>query len=145
MSRLLRQTDRWFAAYMRRMEAMHPKRRLRYGAIAALALVALLAFLYTRTTGVDVDTRNRVMFDLQELRQLDDEWDTNLLRAHIGSGAADARLATTLPRINELTASIGEALPPKHARGARREHAALVESLRTKAGLVAQFRTLNPP
>ncbi|MDB5746240.1 MAG: hypothetical protein JWP72_1088 [Massilia sp.] len=145
MSRLLRQTDRLFAAFMRRLETMHPKRRLHVGAMAALALVGLLAFLYTRTTGVDLDTRNRVMFDLQELRQLDAEWDANLLRAHIGSGAADARLATTLPQIKELLASIGEALPPKHGRGAKRAHAALAESLRIKAGLVARFRTLNLP
>jgi diguanylate cyclase (GGDEF)-like protein len=145
MSRLLRQKDRLFAAFMRRLETMHPRRRLRYGAMAALALVGLLAFLYTRTTGIDVDTRNRVMFDLQELRQLDAEWDADLLRAHIGNGAADARLAAALPQINELTASIGEALPPKHGRGAQRAHAALAESLRIKAGLVARFRTLNPP
>lgn len=141
----MRQTDRLFAAFMRRLETMHPKRRLRYAAVAALVLVGLLAFLYTRTTGVDVDTRNRVMFDLQELRQLDAEWDADLLRAHIGRSEADARLATTLPRINELLASIGEALPPQHGRGARGEHAALVESMRTKAALVARFRTLNPP
>jgi diguanylate cyclase (GGDEF)-like protein len=145
MDRLLRQTDRLFAAFMRRLETMHPRRRLRHGALAALALVGLLAFLYTRTTGVDVDRRNRVMFDLQELRQLDAEWDANLLRAHIGSGTADARLATVLPQINELSARIGEALPPSHGRDARRAYTALVESLRIKAGLVARFRTLNPP
>ncbi|WP_229425298.1 hypothetical protein [Massilia sp. Se16.2.3] len=71
---------------------MNPRQRLRWGVAAALALVGLLAFLYTRTTGVDVDTQNRVMFDLHELQQLDAEWDANLLRAHIGSGMADARL-----------------------------------------------------
>ena len=136
--------DRSFAVVMHRLEAMGPRRRLRYGVMAALALVALLAFLYTRTTGVDVDTQNRVMFDLHELQQVDAEWDTNLLRAHIGSNVADTRLAAPLPRIDELTARLAEALPMTRGRGPRQAHAALVASLRTKAALVAQFRTLNP-
>jgi diguanylate cyclase (GGDEF)-like protein len=144
MSRLFRQTDRWFAAFIRRVERMHPRRRLQVGAVAALALVALLAFLYTRTTGVDVDTQNRVMFDLHELRQLDADWDATLLRSHIGSGA-DATLVSPVPQINELLASIGQALPPEHGRAAARAHAALVESLRMKAALVVEFRTLNAP
>ncbi|MGJ9418350.1 DAHL domain-containing protein [Massilia sp. CMS3.1] len=136
--------DRSFAVVMHRLEAMGPRRRLRYGVMAALALVALLAFLYTRTTGVDVDTQNRVMFDLHELQQVDAEWDTNLLRAHIGRNVADARLAAPLPRIDELSGRLAEALPMTRGRGPRQAHAALVASLRTKAALVAQFRTLNP-
>ena len=145
MSRLLHQTDRVFAVLMHRVEAMGPRQRLRYGLSAALVLVALLAFLYTRTTGVDVDTQNRVMFDLHELQQVDAEWNTDLLRAHIGSNVADARLAAPLPRINELSARLAEALPMTRGRGARHAHQALLTSLQIKAELVTQFRTLNPP
>lgn len=145
MSRYLQQTDRVFAVLMQRLETMGPRQRLRYGLTAALALVALLAFLYTRTTGVDVDTQNRVMFDLHELQQIDAGWDADLLRAHIGSNVADARLAAPLPHIDELTARLAEALPMTRGREARQAHAALVAALRTKAALVAQFRILNPP
>ena len=130
---------------MGRLEAMGPRQRMRYGVLASLVLVALLAFLYTRTTGVDVDTQNRVMFDLHELQQLDAAWDTNLLRAHIGSNVADAQLAAPVPQIEELTARLGEALPMTQGRGARQAHAALDKALRTKVALVTQFRTLNPP
>jgi diguanylate cyclase (GGDEF)-like protein len=145
MSRLLHRTDRVFAGFMHRLEAMGPRQRLRFGAAAALVLVALLAFLYTRTTGVDVDTQNSVMFDLHELQQVDAEWDTDLLRAHIGSTVADVRLAAPVPHINELTARLAEALPMTRGRGARHAHEALLASLRTKTELVARFRALNPP
>ena len=127
---------------MRRMEALHPRRRLQYVAGAAAVLIALLAVLYTRTTGVDVDNQNRVMFQLHELQQLDAGWDADLLRAHIGSGLADARLAAPVAQMRELMSDLEEALPARRDRAARQAHTALAASLRMKADLVAEFRTM---
>lgn len=127
------------------MEALHPRRRLQYVGAAALVLIALLAFLYTRTTGVDVDNQNRVMFELHELQQLNAEWDANLLRAHIGRNSADARLAAPVTQMRELMDSLEEALPMTRGRGARHAHTALAGALRMKTDLVAEFRTLNTP
>ena len=130
---------------MRRIEALHPRRRLQYVGAAALFLIALLAVLYTRTTGVDVDNQNRVMFDLHELQQLDAEWDANLLRAHIGNGTADARLAAPVTQMRQLMDRLEAALPMTRERGARQAHTELAGALRMKTELVAEFRTLNPP
>ena len=127
------------------MEALHPRRRLQLIAGAALLLIALLAVLYTRTTGVDVDNQNRVMFDLHELQQLDAEWDANLLRAHIGSGLADARLVAPVTQMRQLMERLEEALPMTHGRGARQVHTELAGALRMKADLVKEFRVLNTP
>jgi hypothetical protein len=145
MSKLLRWSDTVFAGWMRRMEALHPRRRLQYVVAGALVLIALLGILYTRTTGVDVDRQNRVMYDLHELQQLDAEWDANLLRAHIGSGLADARLVAPVTQMRELMERLEEALPMTRGRGARQAHTALAGALRMKTDLVTEFRTLNTP
>jgi len=145
MGKLLRWSDQAFAGTMRRMEALHPRRRLQFVAGAAALLIALLAVLYTRTTGVDVDNQNRVIFQLHELQQLDAGWDADLLRAHIGSGLADARLAAPVAQMRELMGDLEDALPPTRDRAGRQAHTALAASLRMKADLVAEFRTLNPP
>ncbi|MEA0722005.1 DAHL domain-containing protein, partial [Xanthomonas campestris] len=78
-------------------------------------------------------------------QQLDAGWDADLLRAHIGSGLADARLAAPVAQMRELMSDLEEALPARRDRAARQAHTALAASLRMKADLVAEFRTLNPP
>jgi diguanylate cyclase (GGDEF)-like protein len=105
-------------------------------------LSALLAFLYIRTAGVDLQAQNRVMLNLRELEKLDAEWNANILRAHIGQARADARLTASLPRMHELLARIGTALPM--APGAREAYAQLARALHDKEQLVAQFKLRNP-
>jgi diguanylate cyclase (GGDEF)-like protein len=131
------------AVLARRLAHLGPRRRLQLGLAAWAALAVLLAFLFVRTEGVDLQAQNRVMLNLRELEKLDAEWDANILRAHSGQAHAGARLTATLPRMNELLARLGAALPM--APNAREAYAQLQRAMRAKEELVAQFRLRNPP
>lgn len=128
-----------------RLGAVSSHTRWQLGVAAAMGLSVLLAFLYTGTIGVDVDTQNRVMYDLHALQQLDAEWNADLLRTHIGSSVADAGLSAPLALLNQHMQRLGDALPMTRGSGARQAHAELLVSLRNKTMLVAQFHGLNPP
>ena len=53
--------------------------------IAAIALVGMLAFLYTKTA-LDFKQQNRVLSYLRELKDIDARWDAELLRARFEVG-----------------------------------------------------------
>jgi len=57
-------------------------------ALGALALMAVLAFLYDRTQAVDMRDRGEVLEGLRVLKEIDGRWDIEVLRARfeLGSG-----------------------------------------------------------
>ena len=122
-----------------------PRRRLLLASVAVLALTMVLAFLYLRTESVDPEIRNRVMLNLRELEKLDAEWDANILRAHIGRPLPDPKLTAQLPRMRDLMARLGDALPHTEGTAARAAYADLQAALRSKEQLVGQFSVHNPP
>jgi diguanylate cyclase (GGDEF)-like protein len=134
-----------FAEFARRVAALGPRRRLQLGIAAVAALALLLAFLFSRTQGVNLAAQNRVSLSLRELQKIDAEWNANILRAHIGRAAADARLTSQLPRMHELEANLGQALPLTRGPEARAAYQQMVLALRAKEQLVAQFQVHNPP
>lgn len=134
-----------FADLARRLAGLSPRRRLFIAGSAVVALSLLLVFLYVRTETVDPEIRNRVMLNLRELEKLDAEWDANILRAHIGRAPGDPRLTTQLPRMHDLLARLGEALPLTQGAAAPAAYAQLQGALRAKEQLVIQFARHNPP
>ena len=121
------------------------RRRLLLGSLIVVALALVLAFLYARTESVDPEIRNRVMLNLRELEKLDAEWDANILRAHIGRPSPDPKLTAQLPRMHDLMARLGDALPHAAGTAAASAYAHLEVALRNKEQLVAQFALQNPP
>ncbi len=67
--------------------------------IGALALVAVLVFLYDRTQAVDLGDQGEVLGHLRVLKEIDGRWDVDVLRARIEAGAPG------LPPINRLAAA----------------------------------------
>jgi two-component system NtrC family sensor kinase len=67
--------------------------------IGALALVAVLVFLYDRTQAVDVRDQGEVLGHLRVLKEIDGRWDVDVLRARIEAGSSG------LPAINRLAAA----------------------------------------
>jgi diguanylate cyclase (GGDEF)-like protein len=129
----------------KRLAGLAPPRRLQLAVAALIALVALLVFLFVRTEGVDLQAQDAVMLNLRELEKLDAEWNVNILRAHIGQGMADERLASQLPRMHELQGYLGEALPMTRGPRARAAYEQMLQATRAKEQLVAQFRQRIPP
>lgn len=128
----------------RRIAGLDPRRRLRIAFAAVSALALLLAFLFVRTQGVDLDAQNRIMLDLRELQQLDAQWDANIQRAHSGVLAQNVRLSAQVPRMQALLAPLGEAARANGPRTAA-AYERLLAALRRKEQLVAQLSQHNPP
>ncbi len=117
-------------------------------AIVAVALAALLAFLYIKTQGVDIKRQNEALNSLRELKEIDVRWDIEALRA-ARAGLSDlpspagGRRTSTLDRVQkDLAASARDLGSTVLARGLPELDKAFTE----KAGLMVQFRkpTLRP-
>ena len=75
--------------------------RAAYVAIA-LALVAVLAFLIAQTRTIDREAYNDIITTLRELKQLDAEWNVDVLRAKTGLSNNYDQVARPLPLIESL-------------------------------------------
>ena len=61
--------------------------------LGALALVAVLAFLYDKTQTVDTRDQGEVLDSLRLLREIDNRWDIDVLRARLEFGSAPPAIA----------------------------------------------------
>jgi len=112
-------------------------------ALAALALIAVLGFLYAKTQAVDLRGPNEITNLLRVLKEIDGRWDVDVLRASLESDsnalppidrseAAEFRLSA-LRKAAESTGSpvLNSGLP------------ALNKEIREKSRLVAKFRVVH--
>jgi two-component system NtrC family sensor kinase len=112
-------------------------------ALAAVALAALLVFLYVKTEGVDIKRQNEVLALFRELKEIDARWDLEMLRARAELApprppAADH--ATALARIQQaLTAAAQDLDSPVLKAGL----AELGRAFADKADLMAKFRAAH--
>ena len=89
-------------------------RRFMLLGIGFVGLLAVPGFLYLQTQTANVDTQNRIVLDLRELRQLDAEWNTSILKSRIGINS-DYDPVTAPPRqLRTLEQRLGPTLPPPH-------------------------------
>jgi two-component system, NtrC family, sensor kinase len=93
------------------MKIKFDKTRLVY-ALAAAGLVTVLGVLFMKTRAVDFDTHNEILGTMRELKQVDAEWNVDVLRAKTGLSSNYDRVASPLP----LIASLDEALSSKSSR-----------------------------
>ena len=109
--------------------------------LGALALVAVLVFLYDKTQTVDMREQNQVLDALRLLKEIDGRWDIEVLRARVESGSeapAGARrdAARTL---ESLAAALRKAPSPSLAAALPELRRAILE----KEDLVRKFRAEN--
>ena len=111
--------------------------------VAALALVAALAFLYEKTQAVDLREQNEVLGYLRELKEIDGRWDVDVLRARLAPGASELpaidRTAAARKALQNLAAAADRTASPALAAGLPQ----LTQAVREKAELVGKFRTEN--
>jgi diguanylate cyclase (GGDEF)-like protein/PAS domain S-box-containing protein len=75
-------------------------------ALAATALVAVLGALFMQTRVIDFDSNNEILGALRELKQVDAEWNVDVLRAKTGLASDYDRVASPLPQIESLTTAL---------------------------------------
>jgi signal transduction histidine kinase len=75
-------------------------------ALIATGLVAALGFLLVQTRAVDFDTHNEILSSLRELKQMDAEWNVDVLRAKTGLSSNYDKVANPLPLIESLKTTL---------------------------------------
>ncbi|MDR2219904.1 MAG: GHKL domain-containing protein [Methylobacillus sp.] len=75
-------------------------------AIFAATLIVILGVLVMKTRAFDINAQNEINNTLRDLRQLDSEWDVDVLRAKIGLSSNYDRVASPLARITTLKDSL---------------------------------------
>ena len=111
--------------------------------IGATALAGALAFLYDKTQAVDLREQNEILGFLRELKEVDNRWDHDVLRARAELATADLpatnRGAAAAKALQNLSAAVARTQSPALSAGLPELSAAIKE----KAALVEKFRAEN--
>ena len=87
---------------------MKPKttRSLSVYSLVALFLIGVLGMLVMKTRAVDFDAYNEILGILRQLKQVDAEWNVDVLRAKTGLAATYDSVASPLPLIASLEVAL---------------------------------------
>lgn len=110
--------------------------------IGFAALCAGLALLYRETLGIDPAQRDKIAAMLRELKQLDAEWDVNVLRSKTGLNKNYDPLARPQTAALQVLESAGGRLSSMDYRLAESEKQ-LKEMLVAKIALIDRFKAQN--
>lgn len=89
------------------MKIQFNKTKIAY-AVAGLGLVAVLGGLFMKTRAVDFDTHNEILATTRQLKQVDAEWNVDVLRAKTGLSSNYDKVSSPLPLIAELEDALSD-------------------------------------
>jgi two-component system, NtrC family, sensor kinase len=78
------------------------KSRLVLGTLVVMVLIAILALLVYKTRSVDFDKHNEVISTLRQLKQVDAEWNVDVLKSKTGFNTNYDPVASPLPLVEAL-------------------------------------------
>jgi diguanylate cyclase len=107
------------------------------------ALLAISGYLYYQTQAIDVDMQNQLVPALRELKQLDAEWTTDILKSRVGLHSNYDPLTTPLGSVRQLREHLMRNV--KMAHGGTLEEAlhSMEKGFVDKEDLVEQFKSQN--
>lgn len=108
-----------------------------------VALLAVPAFLYERTQALNAATQNQVMAALRELKQLDAEWNANILKARAGMHNNYDPLSAPLPHVRALRQRLTTSVRTAHAALLQERLDSMERAFVAKEDLVEQFKSQN--
>ena len=117
--------------------------RIALGALAAAALIGVLVVLYARSSNVDAEKKTQVEGYLKHLKQVDAEWNVDILKSRTEINKNYDPLVAPLPKLIELQRVLAleaSALPRKDTEPALQALASVVDE---KIDLVDQFKAEN--
>ncbi|MEO5784554.1 MAG: DAHL domain-containing protein [Casimicrobiaceae bacterium] len=117
--------------------------RVLIGGVVVAALVGVLVLLFMKTRSVDAERKTEVETFLRELKQLDAEWNVDVLKSRMEINKNYDPLTSPLPALVELQRKLGS-----HARAIRQPetggaYGELTRVVDHKVDLVDQFKTEN--
>ncbi len=121
---------------------MNAWRRLLFS-MGFLLLMGILAFLYYRTQALDIEQQNQVMLDLRGLRQVDVEWNANVLRSRIGLNNDYDPVTAPLRAVRELQDRLQKALSLTRGKSATLMLNRFNRSYIDKGEMVERFKSQN--
>ncbi|WP_338846152.1 DAHL domain-containing protein [Massilia sp. W12] len=119
---------------------MNVWRRLMLGALLLL-LGGILALLYMRAQTFGQLNQEHVLLALREMRELDAQWDVNILKSHTGLNHDYDPVTTPLRHMRETIKVLEEACRFSKTSAPRQELANLKAALEKKEKLVERFKS----
>ena len=117
------------------------------GFAVAASLITVLIVLVALTRSVDLDAHNRIVGTLREMKQLDAEWNTEVLRSKTGFSENYDAVARPLARLAELESQLDEQsvglLERDGGKAVAQALASYRESIRQKIDAVEHFKSQN--
>ena len=74
--------------------------------VAAVVLIGVLAFLFSKTRAVDFDEHNEIISNLRQLKQIDAEWNIDVFKSKMGINNNYDPVAQPLPLIRDLESGL---------------------------------------
>ncbi|HEY6241113.1 MAG TPA: ATP-binding protein [Burkholderiales bacterium] len=111
--------------------------------LGALALVAVLVFLYDKTQAVDLQDQSEILGSLRVLKEIDGRWDVDVLRIRFEPAGTDSpaikRAAAANKALRDLSSALRKTPSPSLSAGLPQ----LSEAILQKTELVEKFRVEN--
>jgi diguanylate cyclase (GGDEF)-like protein len=111
--------------------------------IMFLALMGVLGFLYYKTQVLDLDIQNQVVLDLRVLKQLDAEWNVNILKSRIGLNNDYDPVTAPLRHVRILQERLAVALKVTRGKAPRVVLDKFNMAFAEKSDLVDRFKSQN--
>jgi signal transduction histidine kinase len=113
------------------------------GTVAVAALIGVLAVLYAKSSKVDAEKRTEVASYLRQLKQLDAEWNVDVLRSRMELNKNYDPLVSPLPAVADLQARLRVEAQAIRQQDAARALNELADVINEKTDLVEQFKSEN--
>ncbi|HEX7328627.1 MAG TPA: DAHL domain-containing protein [Casimicrobiaceae bacterium] len=113
------------------------------GAVAAVILIGVLAGLYVKSRSVDVERKTRVEGYLRQLKQVDAEWNVDVLKSRMGINANYDPLVSPLPILNGLRGKLRAELDDVKAADVAPALGAVNAAIDRKTDLIERFKSEN--
>ncbi|WP_420472931.1 DAHL domain-containing protein [Noviherbaspirillum sp. ST9] len=107
------------------------------------ALLAISGYLYYQTQAIDTEMQNEVVPALRELKQLDAEWNTNILQSRVGLHSNYDPLTTPLPAVRQLRERLVRGIRMGQGSSLKEAVHAMEQAFADKEDLVEQFKSQN--
>jgi two-component system, NtrC family, sensor kinase len=132
---------------MKKIEPDKVKRAVAVG-LTVVALVGVLGFLFQRTRSVDVDGNGEIIGVLRQLKQVDAEWNVDVLRSKTDLNTHSDPVASPLPLIASMQSRLAERTDGAWADDAARTRLApmladFTAAMDRKIALIERFRSQN--
>ncbi len=110
---------------------------------ATLALIGTLIYLYDKTQAVDLGERNEIINQVRELKEADNRWDVDILRARLETTPSAMPAIDRSTGVSKSLAALQDSLSRTPSQALSTALPELSKALVQKAALIKTFRTEN--